>query len=48
MRSLGIVVDEILVEHGLHLLEGLKPGAAALDAEMLVEQGAVSALDDAI
>jgi hypothetical protein len=38
MRSLGIVLDEVLLEHALQLLEGLEPGAtAALDAEMLVE-----------
>ena len=43
MRSLGIVVDEELVEYGLHLLGALKPGAAALDAEMFVEEGAVQA-----
>ena len=48
MWSLGIVLDEVLIEDGLHLLEGLEPGATALDAEMLVEQGAVPALDDAI
>jgi hypothetical protein len=29
MRSLGIVLDEVLIEDGLHLLEGLEPGAAA-------------------
>ena len=43
MRSLGIVVDEVLVEDALHLLDGLEPGAAALDAEMFVEEGAVQA-----
>jgi hypothetical protein len=37
MGSLGI-------EDGLHLVEGLEPGATALDAEMLVEKRAV--LDD--
>ena len=48
MRSLGIVVDEVLVEHGLHLLDGLKPGASTFDAEMLVEKRAVPALDNAV
>ena len=48
MRSFGIVFDEVLIKNDLHLLEGLEPGAAALDPEMLVEQGAVPALDDAI
>jgi hypothetical protein len=48
MRSLGIVFDKVLIENGLHLLDGLKAGAAALDAEMLVEQRAMPALDDAV
>lgn len=48
VRSLGIVGDEIGVESGLHFLDGLEPGAAAFDAEVLVEQGAVEALDDAV
>jgi len=47
MGSLGIVLDEVVIEDGLHLVEGLKPGAAALDAEMLVEKRAVPALDNA-
>ena len=48
MRSLSIVLDKVVVEDGLHLVEGLEPSAAALDAEMLVEKSAVQALDDAI
>jgi hypothetical protein len=48
MRSLGIVLDEILIRNGLHLLESLESGAAALDAEMLVEERAVPALDNAV
>jgi len=48
VRSLGIVVDEIGVENGLHLGDGFEPGAAALDAEVLVEQRAVQTLDDAV
>jgi hypothetical protein len=48
MRSSGIVLDEVLVEDGLHFVESLKAGAATFDAQMLVEQGAVPALDDAI
>ena len=48
MWSLGIVVDEVLVEGALHFLDGLEPGAAALDAEMLVKQGAVPAFDNAV
>ena len=48
MGSLGIVLDEVVIEDGLHLVEGLEPGAAALDAEMLVKQGAVPAFDNAV
>ena len=36
------------VEGALHFLDGLEPGAAALDAEMLVKQGAVPAFDNAV
>jgi hypothetical protein len=36
------------IEDGLHFLDGLKPGASALDAEILVEEGAVPALGHAI
>lgn len=43
-----IVTDEEVVENGLHFLDGFEPGAATLDAEVLVEQGAVEALDDAV
>ena len=43
MRSFGIVLDKVLIEGGLHFLEGLEPGATAFDAEMLVEEGAVPA-----
>lgn len=48
MRPFGVAADEELVENGLHLLDGVEPGAAALDAEVLVEQSAVEALDDAV
>ena len=48
MRSFGIVLDEVLIEDGLHLLEGLKPGAAAFDAKMLVEKRAMPTLDNAV
>ena len=43
-----IVADEEVVENNLHLLDGFEPGSAALDAEVLVEQRAVEALDDAV
>lgn len=44
----AIINDEILVEHGLHFLERIEPGAAAFDAEMLVKQRAVQTFDDAV
>ena len=44
----GIVFDEIGVERHLHLVDGLEPSLAALDAEVLVQQGPVQALDDAV
>ena len=36
------------IEHGLHLLDGLEPGAPTFAAEVLVEHGAMEALDDAV
>ena len=48
MRAFGVVGDEPVVEHLLHLFDGLEPGSAALDAEVFVEHGAVEALDDAV
>lgn len=44
----GVVADHVGIEHGLHLLDGLEPGLAAFDPEVLVEQSAVQALDDAV
>lgn len=38
--ALSVACGEV-VENGLHLLDGLEPGPAPLDAEVLVEQGAV-------
>jgi hypothetical protein len=32
------VLDEALIEDDLHHFAGLEPGAAALDAEILVEE----------
>lgn len=48
MRPALIVADEVIVENGLHLLDGLEPGAAAFDAEVLVKQRAMQAFDDAV
>ena len=46
--ALGIVADEIGVENGLHLINGLEPGGPAFDAEVFVEKGAMQALDDVV
>jgi hypothetical protein len=46
--ALGVVELEVLVEVGLHLVEGLVPGGAALHAEVLIEEGPVEALDEAV
>jgi hypothetical protein len=48
VRPAMIVAVEAEVENRLHLLDGLEPGAPALDPEVLVEQGAMQALDDAV
>ena len=48
MRPLRVIDLEVGVEVGLHLVEGLVPGGAALHAEMLVEQGSVEAFDEAV
>ncbi len=45
--ELGIVSLEVIVEHGLHLLDGLEPGAPSLEPEMLVELGGIEAFKDA-
>lgn len=48
VRPAMMVAVEIGVENRLHLLDGLEPGAPAFDPEVLVEQGTVQALDDAV
>ena len=48
MRSLCIIEHQIGVERDLHFLDGLEPGLAAFNPEVLVEQRAVQALDDAV
>jgi hypothetical protein len=48
MGPLGVVDDEVIVQHLLHFVNGLKPCAPAFDAEVLVEKGAVEAFDDAV
>ena len=48
MGTFFVVGDEIIVEAFLHFVNRLEPGPAALDAEVLVEQRSVEALDDAV
>jgi len=48
MGSFPVVVVQVGVEVLLHLLNGLVPGLAALDPEMLVQQRPVKALDKAV
>ena len=48
MRPLVVVDGQIGIQGDLHLLDGFEPGAPAFDAEVLVQQGAVKALDDAV
>ena len=48
VRPAVIVAVEVDIENRLHLLDGLEPGAPAFDAEVLVEQRAMEALDDAV
>ena len=48
MGPLGVVALKVVIEHGLHLLNGLEPGAPSLDPEMLVEQRAVEAFKDTV
>lgn len=48
MRAQGVVADEVVVEHDLHLLDRFGPGATPLDREVLVKQGAMDAFDDAV
>ena len=48
VRPPGVTSDEVVVEHGLHLLDGLEPGLVALDAEVLAEQRAVQPFDNAV
>ena len=45
---LGVVDLEVVIKHGLHLVDGFKPGTPPLDPKMLVEQRAVEAFKDAV
>jgi hypothetical protein len=48
MGALGVIGDEVIVQHLLHLVKGLEPCAPTFDAEVFVEKGAVEAFDDAV
>lgn len=40
--------DQVLVEHELHLIDGIELDATAFNADVLVQQRAVQALDNAV
>ena len=48
MGPFRVVGDQIVVQVLLHLFQGLVPLGASLDAEMLVQQGAVQPFDEAV
>ncbi len=48
MWTLIVVVFEIIIEVGLHLFDAVIPLAAAHDAKVLIEQGTMKLLDEAI
>lgn len=48
MRLFRIVLDQILIEHGLHLFDGLELGFATFGPEVLVQQGPVQQLHNAV
>lgn len=48
MWSPLVVVDEISIKGGLHLVHGFKPCFAPFSTEVLVEQGSVKALHNPI
>ena len=48
VRPQGVVSDQVSVEVGLHLGDALVELGSAQDAEVLVEEGPVKALDEAV
>ena len=48
MGALVVVVLEVLLQVGLHLLDRIVPLLSALYAEVLVKQGAVEPLHEAV
>ena len=48
MGASGVVADQIVIQHGLHFLNGFEPSPATLHSEVLVQQRAMEALDDAV
>jgi len=48
VRTPGVVGDKVGIQGDLHLLDGLEPSPAAFDADVLVVQRAVQALDDEV
>jgi len=48
VRPTLIVALQVAIENGLHFLDGFEPCATSLDAEVLIKQRTVQALDDAV
>ena len=48
MGALVIIAGDVVIERALRLLDVVEPDASVLDAEVLVEQGAVQALGGAV
>lgn len=48
VRAFGVVVDEVFIEICLHLCDVFIPFFASFDAEMLIEEGAMEAFEEAV
>ena len=48
MGALGVVADQVGIEHSLQLLDGLEPGLVGFVAKLVIKQRTVQALDDAV
>lgn len=48
VRQLGVLADQVGVEHATHLLDGLELGLATSDVEVLVEQRVMQPFHNAI
>jgi hypothetical protein len=48
MRAFGVVGDEVIVQHLLHLINGLEPCAPAFNTELFAKLLAMEAFDDSV